>query len=119
MRAILVEPGLPAREIDLLDSRAIAAIIDADAIDERPFTLTPPLLFVAFDDDFARKALRPTMYHPTYREKYALCGPLVIVRRDDDGDLLGLTDADVAKASEVIASSVRAMREDLSVADVW
>ena len=112
MRAILVEPGLAPREIDVADTDAIRALIGADALDERPFTLTQPVLSIVFDDDFGRKGLRPTMYHPTYREKYALCGALVVVRRDDEGDLIGLTDADVARAKEVVSVHVSALRAD-------
>ena len=69
--------------------------------DDRPYTLVPPLLRLAIDDDFVRKGLAPTMLHPTYRERYVLCGPLVVFRENADGTLLDLTAADIATATSI------------------
>jgi hypothetical protein len=44
---------------------------------------------------------QPTMLHPTYRERYVLCGPLVVFRENADGTLLDLTAADIATATSI------------------
>ncbi len=101
MRALLIEPGSHHSEIEVETYAALRKIIGA-AIEVRPFTLTAPLLSIAMDENFVGKRLHPSLYHPTYRERYALCGPLVVFR-EHDGELMDLTESDVARAVAIVA----------------
>jgi hypothetical protein len=49
---------------------------------------------VFFDDAFVLKNLPPNIMHPTYRVYYELCGPVVIVGTDHDGDYRSLDEAE-------------------------
>ena len=43
-----------------------------------------------FDDNFVGKGLAPNIMHPMYRKYYELCGPVVIVGCDRDGEYRSL-----------------------------
>jgi hypothetical protein len=101
VRALLLLPNRPPQCIEVAGRDAIRHVMHAEALDDRPYTLVPPLLRLAIDDDFVRKSLAPTMLHPTYRERYVLCGPLVVFRENADGTLLDLTAADIATATSI------------------
>lgn len=47
-----------------------------------------------FDDNFVAKGLPANIMHPTRREYYELCGPVVIVGVDRDGEYRSLDDAE-------------------------
>jgi hypothetical protein len=101
VRVLLLLPDRPPQCIEVAGRDAIRDVMQADALDDRPYTLVPPLLRLAMDDDFVRKGLAPTMLHPTYRSRYVLCGPLVVFREDADGTLRDLTAADIATATSI------------------
>lgn len=101
VRALLLLPNRPPQCIEVAGRDAIRDVMQADALDDRPYTLVPPLLRLAIDDDFVRKGLAPTMLHPTYRERYVLCGPLVVYRENAVGTLLALTATDIATATSI------------------
>ena len=98
---LLISPGSKITPINVT-AAGLRSVIDCDNIEHRPFTLTPPLLRIAMDEDFVRKNLAPSLWHPTYRVPYLLCGPLVVYRSNGDQDFLSLTDQDVKRIHAIV-----------------
>lgn len=93
MRVVIKEPGLPAEERDVANElRALQLVIGGGYLEQ---VGGHPRLITMCDEDGKAKRLAPNIRLPLD----VLVGPVLVVGGpDDEGDLLDLTDDQVADA---------------------